>query len=100
MLFRSVHPNWTPDQVKGALMITAQPAPMATPLSVGVGFVHGARAAALWSPPNPNRTLESFLAPDPTGRVDIFASLPPRRSGFLLIDFLLARLAGPTALKG
>jgi peptide/nickel transport system permease protein len=30
------------------------------------------------------------LAPDPTGRVDIFASLPPRRSGFLLIDFLLA----------
>ena len=30
------------------------------------------------------------LAPDPTGRVDIFASLPPRRTGFLLIDFLLA----------
>ena len=30
------------------------------------------------------------LAPDPTGRIDIFASLPPRRTGFLLIDFLLA----------
>jgi peptide/nickel transport system permease protein len=30
------------------------------------------------------------LAPDPTGRVDIFASLPPRVTGFLLIDFLLA----------
>jgi peptide/nickel transport system permease protein len=30
------------------------------------------------------------LAPDPTGRVDIFASLPPRQTGFLLIDFLLA----------
>src|SRR6266849_6691180 len=30
------------------------------------------------------------LAPDPTGRVDIFASLPPSRTGFLLIDFLLA----------
>src|ERR1044072_9472412 len=30
------------------------------------------------------------LAPDPTGRVDIFASLPPRRTGFLLVDFLLA----------
>src|SRR6202158_1736410 len=30
------------------------------------------------------------LVPDPTGRVDIFASLPPSRTGFLLIDFLLA----------
>jgi peptide/nickel transport system permease protein len=30
------------------------------------------------------------VAPDPTGRVDIFASLPPSRTGFLLIDFLLA----------
>lgn len=30
------------------------------------------------------------LAPDPTGRVDIFATLPPSRTGFLLIDFLLA----------
>ena len=30
------------------------------------------------------------LAPDPTGRIDIFTSLPPSRTGFLLIDFLLA----------
>src|SRR5438445_4213097 len=30
------------------------------------------------------------LAPDPTGRVDIFASLPPRRTRFFLIDFLIA----------
>jgi peptide/nickel transport system permease protein len=30
------------------------------------------------------------LAPDPTGRIDVFASLPPQRTGFLLIDFLLA----------
>src|SRR6266403_21265 len=30
------------------------------------------------------------LAPDPTGRVDIFTTLPPSRTGFLLIDFLLA----------
>lgn len=29
-------------------------------------------------------------APDPTGRVDIFTSLPPRATGFLLIDFALA----------
>jgi peptide/nickel transport system permease protein len=30
------------------------------------------------------------LAPDPTGRVDIFASAPPNVTGFLLIDFALA----------
>lgn len=30
------------------------------------------------------------LAPDPTGRIDIFLSQPPRVSGFLLIDFALA----------
>src|ERR1700757_2144333 len=30
------------------------------------------------------------LAPDPTGRVDIFTTLPPSRTGFLVIDFLLA----------
>ena len=30
------------------------------------------------------------LAPDPTGRVDVFTVLPPRVTGFLLIDFALA----------
>jgi peptide/nickel transport system permease protein len=29
------------------------------------------------------------LAPDPTGRIDIFLSQPPRVTGFLLIDFAL-----------
>jgi peptide/nickel transport system permease protein len=31
------------------------------------------------------------LAPDPTGRVDVFTSLPPARTGFLTLDFVLAR---------
>src|ERR1700737_892247 len=30
------------------------------------------------------------LAPDPTGRIDVFTSLPPARPGFLTVDFLLA----------
>jgi len=30
------------------------------------------------------------LAPDPTGRIDVFTSLPPSRTGFLTVDFLLA----------
>ena len=31
------------------------------------------------------------LAPDPTGRIDIFASAPPTITGFLLVDAALAR---------
>ena len=30
------------------------------------------------------------IAPDPTGRIDVFTSMPPERTHFLLIDFLLA----------
>src|SRR5207248_9801331 len=33
----AAHPTWTPDDVKGALMLTAQPAPAAAARSVGVG---------------------------------------------------------------
>ncbi len=40
----ALHPNWTPDQVKGALMVSAKPAPNATPGSVGVGLVNLANA--------------------------------------------------------
>lgn len=31
------------------------------------------------------------LAPDPTGRIDVFASAPPEITGFLLVDFQLTR---------
>ncbi|MEI8143918.1 MAG: ABC transporter permease [Alphaproteobacteria bacterium] len=31
------------------------------------------------------------LAPDPTGRIDIFASQPPTVTGFMLVDSLIAR---------
>jgi serine protease AprX len=63
----SVHPNWTPDQVKGALMVTARPAGGAAALSVGVGIVDVAKAVALTSAPNPNLALNAFLVPDQAG---------------------------------
>ncbi len=50
----SAHPTWTPDQVKGALMVTARPAGDSAPLSAGVGVVDVAKAVALSSAPNPN----------------------------------------------
>jgi serine protease AprX len=61
------HPNWTPDQVKGALMLTAKPLPKATFRSVGVGTLSAADAAAVTDPPNPNLSLNEFLVPDPAG---------------------------------
>jgi serine protease AprX len=56
------HPNWTPDQVKGALMVSADPTPAATSGSLGIGEADMAKAAALVSdPPNPNAGLTPFV---------------------------------------
>ena len=51
------HPNWTPDQVKGALMVTATPEPKAPKGSLGVGeiehrrlLVHGRRTRRTRTP--------------------------------------------------
>jgi serine protease AprX len=63
----SAHPEWTPDQVKGALMVTARAAGGAAPLSVGVGVADVAKAVALTSAPNPNLALNRFLTSDPAG---------------------------------
>jgi serine protease AprX len=60
----AVHPDWTPSQVKGALMRTARAAPLAVPLSTGIGEVNAARAAEMSSPPNPNSSLEQYLTSD------------------------------------
>jgi serine protease AprX len=63
----AVHPAWSPDQVKGALMLTAKALPNALPASVGVGEIDAAKAVDLTSPPNPNAALNRFLISDPSG---------------------------------
>jgi serine protease AprX len=63
----ATHPTWTPDQVKGAIMVAAKPVPSAAPLSVGVGVVDIAKSVALSSAPNPNAALRPFVKPDPAG---------------------------------
>ena len=63
----ATHPTWTPDQVKGALMVSARPAGDAAPLSVGVGIVDVARAVALGSTPSANAALRPFVKADPAG---------------------------------
>jgi serine protease AprX len=55
------HPTWTPDQVKGALMLTATPEPKAGK-ALGVGDVNIAAARAFrGTPPNPNAALNRFV---------------------------------------
>jgi serine protease AprX len=57
------HPTFTPDQVKGALMLSAYPLPAAAKGSVGVGEVRIGRSWKVDTPPNPNKGLDSYVKP-------------------------------------
>ena len=62
----SRHPSWTPDQVKGALMLTASmPWDYASGGPFGVGVVNGAAALATSGDANPNAGLNQFVSTDP-----------------------------------
>ena len=63
----SIHPDWTPDQVKGALMVSATPTPDAVAGSDGVGELNIAAAAQVTDPPNPNAGLDQYLTSDADG---------------------------------
>jgi serine protease AprX len=54
------HPNWTPDQVKGALMRTARKV-KTNPLSAGLGELTASRAVLSPVTPNPNAGLDRFV---------------------------------------
>ena len=64
-LVLAYHPNWTPDQVKGALMLTAQPT--AAGLALGVGELNAKAATQVATPPNPNLALNQFVVSDGAG---------------------------------
>jgi serine protease AprX len=60
------HPEWTADQVKGALMLTS--AYLDAPGS-GVGEIDAAAAASLdFTPPNPNENFYAFVQTDANGQ--------------------------------
>jgi subtilisin family serine protease len=54
------NPGFSPDQVKGALMVTARHLPAHDP-GAGVGEIDLAAAAKVASPPNPNENLYAFV---------------------------------------
>jgi serine protease AprX len=55
------HPEFTPDQVKGALMLTAQPMSSSVGFAGGVGEIAIDKACAQDDPPNPNAGLGKFV---------------------------------------
>ena len=62
------NPNWTPDQVKSALMRRARPVPQADNGSCGVGQVNAVQSVlATTDTPNPNAALNRFLLTAPDG---------------------------------
>ncbi|HEV8098615.1 MAG TPA: S8 family serine peptidase, partial [Gaiellaceae bacterium] len=65
-------PGLSPDQVKGALMLEARALRKVRTLGGGVGEVYAPAAAAVVSPPNPNRALDAFLVSDPSGDGMVF----------------------------
>jgi serine protease AprX len=66
------HPEYTPDQVKGALMLGTKPMPQAAGLSEGTGEVNAARSIEIQNPPNPNLALDAFIVSDPTSGTPVF----------------------------
>jgi serine protease AprX len=65
------HPNWTPDQVKGALMRTARKVPR-DPRAAGVGQITASRAVTSERTPNPNAGLNKFVTAADGTSVPVF----------------------------
>ena len=61
------HPEYTPDQVKGAIMTSARRVSEGSVLQQGRGEVNAVKAVSLRSVPNPNKALNRFLVADPSG---------------------------------
>jgi serine protease AprX len=71
----ALHPTWTPDQVKGALMLSAaQTGPATGAYALGVGEVQATAAAAVVAPPNPNAGLDNYVVSDPAGGLSFDAA--------------------------
>jgi serine protease AprX len=63
----AVHSEWTPGQVKAALMLGAKPVPAAAPRSLGVGEVDAGASLYITDPPDADQALQPFVVPDPLG---------------------------------
>jgi subtilisin family serine protease len=67
----ALHPDWTPDRVKGALMASAT---RLADAGTGIGELDVAAAADVASPPNPNENLDAFVGTDPDSGLQAFSA--------------------------
>jgi serine protease AprX len=65
----AAHPSYTPDQVKGALMVSADALPLVGSRAAGVGEADVNAAVASDVAPNPNLALNQFVVNDGSGNV-------------------------------
>jgi serine protease AprX len=70
----AAHPDWTPDQVKGALIATARALPAAG-TGAGAGEIDVVAAAALTAPPSANAAVDSYVVTDPLTGLRSFNSV-------------------------
>ena len=63
----ALHPNWTPGQVKGALMASASALPSIADWAGGVGELDAPAALALAGAPDADANLEQFVVSDGLG---------------------------------
>jgi serine protease AprX len=66
------HPNFTPDQVKGALMLAANYLPSNVDGAGGVGEIDAGVASTIANPPNPNAGFQQFIVTDPLTGARVF----------------------------
>jgi serine protease AprX len=71
-LVLSMHPTYTPDQVKGAIMASAKQLSGAARAQDGMGELQIDKAALRLTPPNPNKGLNRYLVGDPVNGGSIF----------------------------
>jgi serine protease AprX len=63
----ALHPDWTPGQVKGALMVSASALPGIPDWAGGVGELDAPQALTLSSAPDADANLEQFVVSDGNG---------------------------------
>jgi serine protease AprX len=71
--FLTKYPSWTPDQVKGALMLDVDVPDGYTPGGqLGLGVLDADGEVGTTSPPNPNAALNQFVSTDPATGLKVF----------------------------
>ena len=66
------NPGFSPDQVKGALLLGAKPLAKAADMSEGAGEVNAGKSMQFKNPPPANKALNKFIVSDPVSGSPVF----------------------------